>query len=334
MKKWLPILAACTFVFAAVVILYLPASGEPPGAANGAGTPVIAARGTAAEDSARAPRQRERPAAVRLSSMPGAEQAARDRQQGPPIRPAAVQLRGAPQPDAQDPVFRAEAEEFLELHDDPARRGVLHAEALVEARTNLNGFDRERKLDAATFDALLRLQAEHQVTMHAAWYRCTLDPQCNREQDGAVQDRYIEAVDLLIGQGGYAQSQSWMHSMPTRRNVKKLSESLPVPLTTDESNALLDALNDQRGIHIHGLSESGHRFTPFIGRRGGEVLYSVDVSSVEERMASARAYSRRIRGLAATVLNSQQLKTFNQLQDDALAELQRQLRNQPGASGG
>jgi hypothetical protein len=45
-------------------------------------------------------------------------------------------------------------------------------------------------------------------------------------------------------------------------------------------------------------------------------------------MASTRAYSRLVRGPAATVLKGDQLRTFNRLQDESLRDLQPFLRSQ------
>lgn len=232
----------------------------------------------------------------------------------------------AAEPPTLPPGMRERAAQFLVKYEDPAARAGLIQSAMLRARADLEGFDTERKLDAATFEKLTRLRAEFNLHEMAWRYRCAIYPDCKSYQDDSW-DRHIEAVDTLLGQGGYVHARSWTQSLPVRRIVNSLSRQLPAnaSLTTRQSNALLDELEDERSIYLAGYSDTRQRFTPFSNAQGMEVLYSYDVSTTRERMASARAYSQRIRAEAATVLNSRQLSTFNAMQDDALAALQRHL---------
>jgi hypothetical protein len=258
---------------------------------------------------------------------PASTQITSPREAPTPAKATTTEYGVIAKPEPLHPALRQHAEQFLARYEDTAQRGELLEQTQLRARRDLEGFDKERKIDSATFEDLVRLQSEYLLTVEAAGFRCTLDPNCSHERDGEVQDRYIEAVDALIGQGGYFHVRSWTQSLPTRRMVNNLSSRLPVPLTTAEANALLDALATERSTYIYGYSDSRQRFAPFTGARGMEVLYSRDASSVEDRMASARAYSRHIRGLAATVLKGEQLRTFNRLQDEALRDLQPFLRS-------
>ena len=232
----------------------------------------------------------------------------------------------AAKPASLSPRAREQAEQFLGRYANPATRGALLALMLPSTRESLEGFDQERRIDAATLDKLVRLVAEHELTARAMYYRCTLYSECDAWQHGDIQNRYMEAVDALIGQNGYNHAVSWIQSNPSRRVVRSFSSHLPVPLTTAQSNALLDELDPQRGIYMHGYSRSGQRFAPFVDGNGTEVLFSWDARTLDEQMASARAYSRHIRGLAANVLTGEQLRTFNRLQDAALRALPEYLR--------
>jgi hypothetical protein len=323
LKQWVAIVVASGLVFTAIVfyIREEPARAEPIEAPNVPDLPSRSAQPFAG-------------VGVNGSAPPAA--------QSPLMQPStSVHVGKAPTPTDLDPrsipanpspQLRQEAERFLGTYDDPSRRGELIEAILDVTRFELDGFDKERKLDAATFEKLVRLQAEFQLEAEAMQYRCTLYPGCGGSEYRGIQDRHIDAVDALIGTNGYFHSKSWTHSAPTRRMVRSFSRNLPTPLSTPQSNALLDVLADQRGIYIHGYSESRERFAPFVAPGGLEVLYSRDAGSVEDRMASARAYSRHIRGLAATVLKGEQLRTFNRLQDEALRDLQPFLRSQQDLS--
>jgi hypothetical protein len=227
------------------------------------------------------------------------------------------------------PAFRWTPKEFLQKYNDPAGRKELLAAALVNARRLLEGFDKKRNLDPATFEKLVQLTAGQELERRALQFRCTaVDRACDaRAEYRALLDRNRIDVQALLGPRGYEESQDWIHSHDERRVVSNLARRMPenLALSDKQSAELVSALDDEQ-VQVYGDTARNHQSpVPFINADGMEVLYDSRATSVEERMESARSYSQRMRHKVASVLNGEQFSIFNQLQDKVLVDLQRYL---------
>jgi hypothetical protein len=275
------------------------------------------------------------PPVVASPGTPGPEK--KDRA---PLAPANAQASAKPDaavpPPQMDETRKAEmrqrAGEFLKKYDDPEGRVVLRDEALRRTRMSLKGFDKEANLDAATFEKLVQMSAEQELERRAMQSRCMADTQCDGPtiEYRELNARNQAAIAALIGEDGRKQMENWARSMSERRAATSLAGRLPAnaALTSSQSAALISALTTGREAAIQEYAANRQRMTGYGNVDGLMVLYSPEAPSVDERVASARIFSQRMRDQAATVLRGEQLMTFNQMQDELLLDLQRHLRRQ------
>lgn len=265
------------------------------------------------------------PATEKKNSAPSATVNAQASAQ---TRPAVA----APMGEGRKVEMRQRAEEFLKKYDDPEGRAVLRDEALRRTRMALKGFDKERDLDAATFEKLVQMSAEQELERRAMQSRCMADPQCDGPtiEYRELNARNQAAIAALIGEDGRKQMEDWARSMSERRAATSLAGRLPenAALTRSQSAALISALSTGREAAIQEFAANRQHMTGYGNVDGLTVLYSPDAPLVDDRVASARIYSQRMRDQAATVLRGEQLTTFNQMQDELLLDLQRHLRRQ------
>jgi hypothetical protein len=233
---------------------------------------------------------------------------------------------------------RKQGEQFLRKYDNPQGRQELRDQALASARRILKGFDKEASLDSVTFEKLIQLTAEQEVEKRAAQSRCLVDPQCEGPppQYREMQERQRAELANLIGEDASREMHQWTASVGERRMAATLAGRLPanVPLSGTQSAALIDVLTTERRAIMQEYAATRQRMTGFGNVDGSSVMYVTDSPSIDDRVASARVNSQRLRDRAATVLSGEQLTLFNQMQDELLFDLQRHLKRQESERSG
>jgi hypothetical protein len=233
-----------------------------------------------------------------------------------------------PIPDAEKIRMRESAARFLAKYENEFGRSEIRERQLANARESLSGFDRERNLDADTWEKLIELVADQNLERQAISARCAIDPLCVTPPGlSELLASSKQAIAQLIGEDGFNEMQDWRNLSVSRRVANGLSARLPssTPLSSAQHTALAAALHAERESAIRDYLAAGQHMAGFQSADGMGVMYA-DQATPEERAMSAQNYVQRTRDRAATVLSGEQLTVFNQMQDELLIDLERHLR--------
>lgn len=235
---------------------------------------------------------------------------------------------GTDQEEGRRRYLEAEAR-FLEEVADPARRAELLEQMKLSVRGPLPRVAQYLGLTDEEADRLFTLLAEQQLQAHERQARCVTQPDCNyRGFSSTDADTQQRELAELLGAARHEKFKQFQESMGERQAVAALRANLSdrAFLNDQRAEELVSALHDER---TQFQNEALQRGTGFSGYgTGSGMLFIGDQGTLEERVAAARRYSDRLRQRAAQVLTAEQAKSFNQMQDELLANLREMLRNQ------
>lgn len=218
---------------------------------------------------------------------------------------------------------------FLEEIADPARRAELLEQTKLSVRGPLPRVAQHLGITDEEADRLFTLLAEQQLQAHERQARCVTQPDCNyRGFTPADADTQQQEMSALLGPEKLQKFRQFQESASERQTVATLRSNLSDSAFLNEQRAeeLVAALHDER---TRFQNEAQQRGTGFSGYgTGSGMLYIDDRGTLDERVAAARRYSDRLRERASQVLTPEQAKSFNQMQDELLANLREMLRNQ------
>jgi hypothetical protein len=92
-------------------------------------------------------------------------------------------------------------------------------------------------------------------------------------------------------------------------------------LRDSQAEQLVAALSDERARYQREAMQRGTSVSGWGTGQLGMLFYAGDSNSIDERLANAAQYSRRLHDRAATVLSPQQLAVFDQMQKELLAAM-------------
>ena len=224
------------------------------------------------------------------------------------------------------------AKDFLRQYDSPAQRASLMKAARGGMESQYSRLRDKLKLDASTFNQLIDVLAEEQVEMQANYYRCLLNPACDTSKLSLPHDHSDEYLALL-GADKYEDFTAYRNAIPEWQSVVQLRGRLSEANYLNDTNAdlLTSKLSAERQRYTTEANQAGAKLRGW-GTGTGMVWYTVD-GGVEEQLASATAYTERMRQSAAEILTAEQMRTFVQLQEEMLANLANYLRSQSGKQG-
>jgi hypothetical protein len=242
--------------------------------------------------------------------------------------PASV-APGSPQIDMRNEYQMASARSTMQTMSDPALRAKAVARFRDEQIAQLTRLRDRMKLDSETFEKVVGLLAEDMQLQQENYARCVLDSGCDMMNIPDSQDHSQELIALL-GADKYAQLYQFRATLTEWQTVVQLRGRLSEANYLGDANAerLMKSLTEEREHYYREVQQQGANTAGF-GNGSGMVYYTVD-GPVEQQLASAAHYSQRMRARAADALNSEQLRAFNQLQDDLLAQLADHLRGTQG----
>lgn len=218
---------------------------------------------------------------------------------------------------------------FLEEMADPVRRAELLEQTKLSLRTPLPRVAQHLGLSDEEADRLFTLLAEQQLEAHERQARCLTQPECNyRGYSPSEAESHQQEMTALLGPERHQKFKQFQESMSERQSVAALRSNLSDGAFLNEQRAeqLVSVLYEER---TQFQNEALQRGTGFSGYgTGSGMLYVGDQGTLDERVAAARRYSERLRERAAQVLTPEQTKSFNQMQDELLANLREMLRNQ------
>jgi hypothetical protein len=242
--------------------------------------------------------------------------------------PLAITVTNADREESRRQYVESEAR-FLEEIADPTRRAELLEQTKLSVRGPLPRVAQHLGLTDEEADRLFTLLAEQQLQAHERQARCVTQPDCNyRGYTPADADAQQQEMNALLGPEKLQKFRQFQESASERQTVATLRSNLPDSAFLNEQRAedLVAALHDERARFQNEAQQRGTGFSGY--GTGSGMLYIDDRGTLDERVAAARRYSERLRERAAEVLTSEQAKSFNQMQDELLANLREMLRNQ------
>jgi hypothetical protein len=323
------LLALATAAFAGSTVYYArQLSVERARFASTATDPAPVAGRTPAESVARAVTPDSAEAGTAAPATRGTKQAVLKPANGSEFI-SGVLINGQPMSEEDMKKMQAEySRQFLAQLDNPEQREELLAERKMVMRHSYPRLAQVLGLSAEEYARYIELSALQQIEMQEMSSRCTLDPDCRmqdlRPQAGA--DRNQE-IDDLLGPERKQKLGSYMNTMGEREAVAQLRNRLPESqrLGEDRAEALISALAEERNAIHQEASQQGMGSSSF-GFGAGMVFTTGEGGSFEERYAIAQQNSQRLRERAAQHLNAEQLRAFNEMQDETLISLRGALR--------
>jgi len=245
--------------------------------------------------------------------------------------PAAGAAPAPPAPvDHEREMIKAFAIQWLAKYDDPAKRGELLEESRTRLRRQYAALRDKLKLDSETYEQLLTVLAEQEIVPQERYLRCVADPGCDTKEmqrrSYPVDDRSAE-ISALLGEN-MDEFTNYRDSMGDRETVAQLRGRLSEAnaLRDEQAEKLVAALRDENKRFMTDAAQRGQTVSGW-GTPMGMLYFSGDSNSADQRLSDAAAYSRRLRERAATVLTTQQLAVFSQIQDELLAAMRATMRS-------
>ncbi len=229
-------------------------------------------------------------------------------------------------------IKKAQAEysqRFLSQIADPQRREEMLAERKMHMRNTFPRLEQVLGLTAEQYSRFLELQARQHLEIQEASSKCMVDAACDfRERRSTPQDFHGDEIASLLGPDGMQKFETYKNTMGEREAVNQLKSRLPDSqrLGDERAEQLITALAQEREALNQEAYRSGRGMTGF-GIGAGMVFAPDESIPYEERFEAARRYSQRLRDRAAQYLNAEQLRQFNEMQEDTLISLRGALRN-------
>jgi hypothetical protein len=222
------------------------------------------------------------------------------------------------------------ARSFLEQLADPQARADMIAERRMVMRQSYPMLDKALGLTAAEHARLLELFALHQIEMQEKHFRCITDTTCNPHELNFDDREQQQQITALLGQERAQQFESYRNSIGERESITQMRTRLTDSQRLSDANteALIAALAEERANISREQAQRGSGVQ--VISLGAGMLFSPTEGSLESQLAAAQQYSQRLRDRAAAYLNAEQLRVFNEIQDEQLVALRSMLRNKDG----
>lgn len=232
--------------------------------------------------------------------------------------------------------FEAEySRALLSQMAEPEQREELLAQRRMMTRHSFPKVDQFLGLSPDEYARFLELHALQQLEMQEKSARCTLEPNCSiQDTFRNMEDRRGQEIDSLLGAERTAKFQQYQNTMGEREAVTQLRNRMPDAMRLNDSSAeqLIAALAEERETMHRQAAQQGKGIEGF--GMGAGIIYAPDESagSLEQRYEAAHDNSQRLRERAATYLSKEQLRIFNEMQDEALLSLRSVMRQKGGVS--
>ena len=221
------------------------------------------------------------------------------------------------------------AKQQLARLKDPVQRAALLADSRAGLRRQFSRFREKFNLGDATYEQLIALLADESLQGQENFSRCAADPPCDMEEftRRIAADDHSQELLALLGAAKLDEFNRYHASVAERDAVVQLKGRLTEgnSMRDDQTESLVAALADERSRFAKEASERGATLNGW-GTNLGMIMYSNDSNSIDQRLAEAAQYSRRLRLRAGTVLSPAQLAAFNQMQDELLAQMAAYMR--------
>jgi hypothetical protein len=248
---------------------------------------------------------------------------------------SAVVINGQPMSEEDMKKMQAEySRQFLAQLADPERREEMLAERKMMMRHSYPRIDQVLGLTKDEYARYIELSALQQIEMQELSSRCAVDPDCRMQDLRPHAGDRNQEIDNLLGAERKQKLGTYMNTMGEREAVAQLRNRLPEAqrLGEDRAEMLISALAEERDAIHREASQQGVGSSSF-GFGAGMVFTTGEGGSFEERYEIAKQNSQRLRERAAQYLNTEQLRAFNEMQDETLISLRGALRQKPMSQG-
>ena len=230
---------------------------------------------------------------------------------------------------------RSRDERFLALLATPTGHAQLLAEGKSQLRQRYPDMARVLHLTSEQESQILTAQAEGELKGQARVARCRLDPSCTVESlwrsglaDLKNQDKPVED---LLGAQKFGEYEGYLNTITDRQSVRSLNARLSSAdaLTDEQAEALVTAMQQERKQFAAEAEQTGRRISAFGTQTGGLMAATEGTgnpASDTEILTSAREFSQRLRDRAAKLLTLEQMREFDELQEETLTRTQESLR--------
>jgi hypothetical protein len=247
--------------------------------------------------------------------------------------PADASAAALPQPmsEAQIKAMQAShARHFLAQIEDPQARVDLIAERKLSMRHSYPMLDRVLGLSPDEYARLLELFALQQMEMQEQHSRCIVEPTCELQALRLDDRDHQQQLSELLGADRLQRFETYKNSLGEREAVTQMRSRLPDSqrLSDESAEGLIAALAEERAALSRELAQRGEGTNTF--SIGAGMLVTSTEGSLDTQLAAAEHYSQRLRDRAAQYLNPEQLRLFNEMQDEQLLSLRSLLRNKNG----
>ncbi len=214
--------------------------------------------------------------------------------------------------------------------EEPQGREEMRAEHRIMFRNMYPGLDKFLGLSPEQLGQFMNLMADQQIGMQEKHARCMLDPDCSMQNLAYSGEDHAREIHDFLGADRAQKFESYKNTMGEREAVTQLRTRLADSsrLTEDTSERLIAALAEERAAMHREAAASGSGSFSF--GVGAGTLFAPMEGSFESRYAAAQQNSQRLRDRAAQHLNAEQMRTFNEMQDELLVSLRGQLRQKGG----
>jgi len=215
---------------------------------------------------------------------------------------------------------------FLRTLEDPQLRQDQLVQYKMMMRMQLPRVAQILGMSAEESDRFFELLALQQSENQERHVRCNLEPGCQPGSLEGPPPREKEIADFL-GPERHRQYQEYQRTMMERESVSALRSRLSdaTYLSEDKAESLIAALADEKRRMQAEAVARGTELRDF-GVATGRLFASADEQSLEAHYESAQANSKRLRQRAAELLTPEQLRVFNEMQDELLVSLRARLR--------
>ncbi len=220
------------------------------------------------------------------------------------------------------------ARQFLEMISTPEGREDVIAQHKMMYRQVYPRVDRVLGLSPEEYSRFLEVLATQGVENQERQMRCMAEPDCDpRTLWNTSGDSRQATMNEFLGPERSAKFQNYTNTMGEREVVSQLRNRLPDAqrLSDESAESLITALAAERdAMSRASTSTTGYGFG------AGMIMTSGD--TFEERYETAQRNSQRLRDRAAQYLSGEQLRVFNEMQDETLVSLRAMLRRKDQVS--
>src|SRR5207248_5279876 len=186
-------------------------------------------------------------------------------------------------------------------------------------------------LTAEQEDQVLSVEAGQTLQGEARRARCSLDPSCNVQSLPIDLESQQKAIKELLGAEKFDEYERYQQTLYQRLEVRELRSRLDVAnvLSDEKAEALIAALYEEVERYAAEAKAMG-RQSLWFSSGGMRAAYdgTRDPPLDAEVLSSAQEFARRVRDRAAEVLTAEQMRKFEEIQEEQLAQVSAVLRAQ------